>query len=178
LWAYHAGLKLDPNHAGLREHLAFLRDKVVYPPARQGRLDAETWPPWFHRPTLYELICICIVSYTAAVFVGTFAFLRFSQPWSLAAIALLAIAAVAGIGVWLELRIAALDRDTPLVIVAENTPLYRGNSFSYPHHPSLALLYRGMEVRQIHRRGQWLQICLTTGEIGWLPRSSVLIVEP
>jgi hypothetical protein len=23
VWAYHVGLKLDPNHAGLREHLAF-----------------------------------------------------------------------------------------------------------------------------------------------------------
>ena len=94
------------------------------------------------------------------------------------AIAFLAIAGVAGVGVWREWKFAEIDRDTPLVIVAENTPLYRGNAVSYAHHPWLSLLHRGMELRQIHRRGQWLRIRLTTGEIGWLPVASVLIVEP
>jgi len=178
LWACHLGLRLDPNHSRLRNHLTIMRGKVLYPAALQGRLDADAWPPWLHRPTLYELNCISVLAYSLACLLGSFAFARSSQNWTWAAFASLLIAAIAGVGVWHEWRRAEIDRDTPLVIIAENTPLYRGNAFSYPHHPALATLYTGMEVRQIHRRGQWLNVRLTTGEVGWLPRSSVLIVEP
>src|SRR5208283_5028376 len=38
IWAYHVGLKLDPNDASLREHLAFARAKVLYPASGEGRL--------------------------------------------------------------------------------------------------------------------------------------------
>jgi hypothetical protein len=35
-----------------------------------------------------------------------------------------------------------------------------------------------MEAQQIHRRGHWLQIRLSTGEVGWVPASNLLVVEP
>src|SRR5437867_3151658 len=40
IWAYHVGLKLDPNYADLRAHLTHARRKVLYPTGGQGRLEA------------------------------------------------------------------------------------------------------------------------------------------
>jgi hypothetical protein len=79
---------------------------------------------------------------------------------------------------WHDQRQADIDRRTPLVVIAANTAFYQGNAASYPQHASLPIVPRGLEARQIHARGNWLQIRLSTGEVGWLPRRQVLIVEP
>jgi hypothetical protein len=177
IWAYHMGLSLDPNDAALREHLAAVRAKVMDLPSGQGRREAETWPAWLHRPTLNELMLVSALSYMLMCGIGTLAYVRHSQPLLLSALALLVVTVLAATGGWYTWTRAEYDCINPLVIVAENTPLYRGNATSYPHHPAVAMLPRGMEVRQRHRRGQWLQVQLTTGEIGWLPIASTLIVE-
>jgi hypothetical protein len=178
IWAYHMGLALDPNDAVMREHLAMVRGKVIYPPSGQGRLETETWPVWLHRPTLCETVLFGALTYMLMCGIATLAYLRHSQPLLLAALTLLIISVCASAGGWYTWSRAEIDRATPLVIVVENTLLYRGNAASYPHHPAVAMLPRGMEVRQRHRRGQWLQVQLTTGEVGWLPMASTLIVEP
>jgi len=41
IWAYHVGLKLDPNESHLREQLAFVRGKVTYSPKGQGRPEPD-----------------------------------------------------------------------------------------------------------------------------------------
>ena len=178
VWAYHAGLKLDPNDRALRAHLVFVRAKVNYPPAGQGRLDAETWPTWLHRPTLYELSLVGISSYMLAWLAATCAFLTRKPRLYLATMAMVGVLLVAGMGGWHELHQIETDRQTPLVVLTANAEFYRGNGVSYPQHPVLPILPRGLELRQLHRRGQWLQIRLTTGEVGWVPISSALVVEP
>ena len=178
IWAYQVGLQLDPSNRDLRDHLGFVRNKVLYPASGLGGLDADVWPMWLPRPTLRELWGVAVFSYVLAWMGGTCAFLRRSpRLLALAAFAMV-IAAASVIGLWSEVRQAEIDRATPLVIIAENTPLYRGNGMSYPLHPDLPTLPRGMEVRQLHRRGVWLQIRLSSGEIGWLPLDRALVVEP
>ena len=44
------GLKLDSNYADLANTCARARGKVLYPNSGQGRLDADAWPLWLHRP--------------------------------------------------------------------------------------------------------------------------------
>jgi hypothetical protein len=178
VWAYHGGLRLDPNDRTLRKNLEFARAKVLYPPAGQGRPDADVWPDWLHRPTLCELYCALGLSYLLAWLAGTSALISRQSRLFLLASALILVTAIAGAGLWNELRQTEIDRLTPLVVVANNTEFYRGNGKSYPQHPVLPVLPRGLEARQLHRRGAWLQIRLTTGEVGWVPIGVVLIVEP
>lgn len=178
IWAYHQGLKLDPNDLRLREHLAFVRGKVIYPPAGQGRPEPDPWPPWLYRPTEVEYAIFAAIAYGLACLLGTLAWMRSSGRLAVIACLILALALAAAFGLWRLHAQAAADRDTPLVVLRENTPFHRGNGPSYPQHPVLPILPRGMEVRQQHRRGSWLQVRLTTGEIGWISASSALIVEP
>lgn len=178
VWAYHAGLRLDPNDRTLREHLEFARAKVLYPPAGQGRPDADAWPDWLHRPTVGELSWVLGLSYMLAWFAGACAFISRQSRHFLLAGVLILVTAIAAAGLWKELRQTETDRRTPLVVLVGNTEFYRGNGISYPQHPVLPVLPRGLEVRQLHRRGAWLQIRLTTGEVGWMPVGGALIVEP
>ena len=178
IWAYHAGLKLDPDDGALRDHLAFVRGKVSYPASGLGRPEPDYWPMWLHRPSIRELFGISVISYVIAWVAATCTFFRRTARLFALTLVALAVASASGVGLWYELQQAEFDRATPLVIVAENTPLYRGNGPSYPPHAELPFLPRGMEVRQLHRRGGWLQVRLSSGEIGWLPLERVLVVEP
>ena len=172
------GLTLDPNQAGLREHLAFARAKVLYPTGGQGRLNADAWPSWLHRPTAGELFVAFALSYTLIWLVGTCAvFTR--KGWLIAlTIALILLALFSGIALRLDAERSETDRRTPLVVVADNTPFYLGNGLSYEQHKGARFCPRGLEARLQYRRGEWVQIRLSTGEIGWLPGGRVLVVEP
>lgn len=184
IWAYHVGLLLDPNDAVMREHLAFARNKVLYPPSGEGRLEPDSWPVWMHRPTIFELLCAFVGFYSVALVSGTLALFRSRNgagrliylSW-IAGLALI-LAVGSGAALWHQQGQAEFDRNTPLVVIAENTAFYQGNATSYPQNAALPMLPRGMEARQIHARGTWLQIRLSTGQVGWLPRERVLIVEP
>ena len=164
--------RLDPNdHEIALEHLAFVaptrrfipRPEKDTPEARQlARLALSA------RPNV-ELAVIAGLAYVLAWIGGTFALFRRSDRLYLATVLAILAAIAFGIALWFTLEQADRDRRTPLVIVADNTPLYRGNGTSYPPHPDMPMLPRGMEVRQQHRRGNWLQVRLTSGEIGWVP---------
>lgn len=178
LWAYHVGLKLDPNDARLRGHREHVRAKVLLPQYGQGRNEAERWPAWLYRPSLDLYAIIAGAAYALAWLAGTVALFRRSLLLALVAGLAIIIAAVAVFGWWHDHTQAQIDRATPLVILADNTPLFRGNGPNYPSHPDIAILPRGMEARQLHQRGGWLQIRLTSGEIGWIPAAVALVVAP
>ncbi|MBI1829889.1 MAG: hypothetical protein HYR84_00395 [Planctomycetes bacterium] len=178
IWAYQVGLRLDPNDSALREQLAMARAKVLYPPAGQGRLEPETWPEWLRRPKLFEVSCVLMAAYCLAWIAATAAFLwRTSALYFLTAITALTAGAY-GAAWWHEYAQAEVDRQTPLVVLIENADFHRGNGASYPKHPVLPQLPRGLEVRQLHRRGSWLHVRLTTGEIGWVHADQALVVDP
>jgi hypothetical protein len=64
-----------------------------------------------------------------------------------------------------------------VVAARDGVRLLRGNGPSYPPRYE-ARLHPGAEARSLCRRGDWLQVELSGGEVGWLPRSAVLVDEP
>jgi hypothetical protein len=56
----------------------------------------------------------------------------------------------------------------PLVVIADDGVLLRkGNGEAYPRRYDTPL-NRGVEARLLYARGDWLQIELTSGEVGWV----------
>jgi hypothetical protein len=178
IWAYHVGLRLDPNDDAMREQLAYVRAKVLLPAAGQGRPDPNIWPGWMYRASIDELTLLFGAFYAWTWLVCACAFVQRKPRLVMLTVGLVISALIVGAGLWLEMRQARIDRDTPLVVMAANADFHRGNGPSYPKHPVLPTLPRGLEARQTHRRGDWLQIRLTTGETGWVHVAQVLIVEP
>jgi hypothetical protein len=179
IWAYQCGLRIDPNHGALREHLQYARALVNDLPNGRGRASPDAWPGWLHRPSSGELLLLGTIIYSLACFAGGWWYVRrrASYPWAALVLCLVALGCSAGY--LLKERQVHEESQHPLVIVAvPATSLYRGNGPSYPLHPDVPSLPAGLETRLLHRRGSWLQVQLATGEIGWVLAERVLIVAP
>jgi hypothetical protein len=58
----------------------------------------------------------------------------------------------------------------PVVVIADDGVLVRsGNGLAYPARYETPL-NRGTEARLLFVRGEWLQIELSGGQVGWVPR--------
>lgn len=177
--AYHRGLRLDPNHAGLRDHLAFARSRVNYPPGDRGRPAPERWPAGLPRPTVGALFLAAAVGYAGAWVCGGWWFVRRSPAALLVTLAGAAVALVAGVWCGAEVREVERDRAEPLVVIArDGTSFQQGNGPNYPRHPDVPTLPAGLEARLVHRRGGWLHVRLATGELGWVRADAALVDEP
>ncbi|MBX9627085.1 MAG: hypothetical protein K2X82_25005, partial [Gemmataceae bacterium] len=93
--------------------------------------------------------------------------------WAVAAGGCLVGLAVLG-GVWWD--DARKHDPRPVVVVSADTPLRAGNGDSYPARLDRPLP-RGVEARELARRGGWVQVELAGGAVGWLPDRSVLPAE-
>src|SRR5262249_17000404 len=107
------------------------------------------------------------------------------------AVSTLATAVFVGIWLFQDERQRAWENDHPLVVVAaDRVVLHKGNGAAYPWYDAAngtwekssgprpaerAALNRGVEARLRFDKGDWVQIELTGGEIGWVRRSEVLI---
>jgi hypothetical protein len=70
------------------------------------------------------------------------------------------------------------EQQHPLVVIADDGVLLRkGNGLSYPPRYETPL-NRGVEARLLVSRGDWLQIELEGGEIGWVPREYARVDNP
>ncbi len=70
---------------------------------------------------------------------------------------------------------ARQDREHPVVVInKDGTLLRKGNGFAYPPRYEAAL-NRGVEARLILAKEDWIQIELSDGEVGWVPRGQVLL---
>lgn len=174
IWAYHCGLEIDPNNAALRAQLEYARSLVNYPPGNRGRPVPDAWPTWLHRPTGVDWFIVAATAYSLAWLTGGWWCVRRGLVPLAAALGLFAVALASGAGYLLH---AHAPRDRQLVIVTADTPLHRGNGPSYPLHSDVPTLPPGLEAWTLHQRGAWLQVELSTGEIGWIPSSSVLVVD-
>jgi hypothetical protein len=61
----------------------------------------------------------------------------------------------------------------PLVIVSEDVLLRKGNADAFPARLT-PRLPRGVEARELSRRGGWVQVRLAGGAIGWLPETAIV----
>ncbi|VTU02322.1 Uncharacterized protein OS=Candidatus Entotheonella sp. TSY1 GN=ETSY1_32175 PE=4 SV=1: SH3_4 [Gemmataceae bacterium] len=61
----------------------------------------------------------------------------------------------------------------PLVVLATDTTLRKGNAATYPAVFE-AKLPRGVEARVLAERGGWVQVRLAGGGVGWVPAASLV----
>lgn len=72
-----------------------------------------------------------------------------------------------------DYRVHEREEASPLVVVAREVFLRRGNSDTWPERLELRLP-RGVEARELTRRGGWVQVRLAGGAVGWLPDGAVI----
>ena len=177
--AYRRGLRLDPSNADLHQSLTFAREQVRYASSGSfGRPPSDDRPPWLPR------LGLAAWSFALLLLVYALCWMCLTRWWmtrrgrllylGLAGFAAVAVAVgLLGAGSYYETRIAA----GPLVVVAtDGVVLRRGNSEAWPPRYETPL-NRGVEAKLLFRRGDWVQVKLSGGEVGWLPAAAVLLDE-
>jgi hypothetical protein len=177
--SYRRALRFAGSDRQIQEGLAFARAQVAYPAGGAfGRPPAEQRPPWLPRVASAWYLCLGLIIY----YIGWFALAYWwsGKPgrwllWSVLSF-LLTFLLVAGLVAeeWRDADLVA----RPVVVINDDGVLLRGgNGLSYPPR-SETPLNRGVEARLLFVRGDWLQIELAGGEIGWVPREYALVDEP
>jgi hypothetical protein len=85
-------------------------------------------------------------------------------------IALLPLAGFA----WEEWQISYDEREPLVVIAVDEIRLRKGNGLAYPPVVDIPL-NRGVEARRLFQRGDWLQIELGSGELGWVRQADCVL---
>lgn len=173
--AFRDGLAHAPWDADLQAGLAHCRTRVAYPtpaePAERVRPDPLT--ALRHRVSPADLFVAAAVG-SLLVTAGLATRLTTRPGWStpVTAVGAVVVLAVAAVAVKLELD-AAADHESPVRVVAADTVLRSGNGTTFDARlPSP--LPRGAEVRELRRRGGWVQVGLPGGAVGWLPEAAVI----
>jgi hypothetical protein len=176
--SYRRGLRLAPADRALRANLAGARELISYPSlGALGRQPPDERPPWLPRVRGDWYLRGAILCYALA-WIGFTRWLmtRRGALLGLAAGAL-ALAAVLTLLVVGAAREADADTAYPLVVIADDGVLVRkGDSLAFPPRYD-APVNRGVEARRLFIRGDWLQIELAGGEVGWVRRDWVLLDE-
>ena len=77
-------------------------------------------------------------------------------------------------GFWLhDARQRERDESLPLLVVTDDAWLRKGNAEAFPPRVE-PKLPKGTEVRELIRRGGWVQVQLAGGAIGWLPERATI----
>jgi hypothetical protein len=177
--AYRRGLRLNPNDRQMRANLAYARDQVVYSSADHfGRPAVGWWPMWLPRlrPLLTFWILVVFYSLTWAGLARSWTSASESRHW-------LSCFGLAGSILFTAVLLVQLhnvraEAEHPLVVIAEDKTFLRtGNHALYPQAYETPL-NRGVEARLLQIRGDWLQIELTSGQVGWVPRENALVDIP
>jgi hypothetical protein len=177
--AYHRGLRLDPGDRELRGCLAEARERVVYPASGAlGRQPADHRPPWLPRLGADWLVFGALALFVLACLALTRWLMTRRGRLLTAGLLAMIGAGVLGFFVMREARSEVDDVARPLVVINDDGVLLRrGNGMDYPPRYEVAV-NRGVEARLLFERGDWVQIQLAGGEIGWVPRGVVLIDLP
>ncbi len=163
--ALHEGLATAPSDAELLRDLETLRGTVDYPPGWRPR------PPrgWRTRLSGWDLFFIAGLS---MAFLAGAAMARFSvrSPWATPSFAV----GILGLGFCAYAGWQWSRESEPMPRVAKwPAAIRKGNGASYPSRFERDLP-RGAEVKELHRRGGWVQIELANGERGWVPENCLL----
>ena len=172
--AYRLAMQLAPGDRALRAALDFARAQVAYPESTFARPPSEELPPWLPHVHPRWLLSVAFVSYSLSCLALTrWWILRRGRPLAVAFVCA-AITLLLGAGVIVEHRKTELDALHPLVVIADDGVLIRtGNGLSYPPRYETPV-NRGVEARLLYVRGNWLQIELAGGEVGWIPAAYAL----
>jgi len=169
-----------PHDDGLREILLRARAEVSLPPS--GDLHDACAVPidegFTHR------ICSAQFYDSVVVIVTIIGCMIIARSWmtrrrGLAVVGMATIAAaMAAFGVrHYEDQSVANAVEPPVAVVGgAGTPLHSGNNSTYPrvfNEP----LPAGVEMTVLHQRGDWLQVRLPVGQIGWVERANVVMTR-
>jgi hypothetical protein len=173
---YRRGLRLAPEDAGLQTGLSAAREQVVYPSGSLlGRPSVDHRPPWLPRVPSEWMFAVSVVLYVL-VWVCLTRWLM-NRARRLLVTGLLAFL---GAGLLTFFTLAATRDEVqeairPLVVIADDGVLLRkGDNLNFPPRYETPV-NKGVEARLLFERGEWLQIELAGGEIGWVPRGLVLV---
>jgi hypothetical protein len=188
---FHCGLRQYPRDDGLRDSLAAARELVVYKAEDPlGRPVPERHLPWLRPDAVPWLLLAAFVCYAAAC-VGVTRWLMTRRGWLLtvAACSLLVAALPTALATWLLIdteRLQHAETERTLVVFKdegvklredEGVKLRKGDGLRYPPRYETTL-HPGVEARLVRQRGDWVQIELAGGEIGWVPKQHLLIDGP
>ena len=173
--ALAAGHALARYDRPLQQELEDARSAVVYP--LDGTLAADCRPPptagVAARMAPAEAWLIALGLWAGACLAAArFAMTR-NLRWVAAAAGCFVGLAVLG-GLWWD--DARKHDPRPVVVVTVDTTLRAGNADSYPARLDRPLP-RGVEARELARRGGWVQVELAGGAVGWLPERTVIPAE-
>lgn len=163
---YRLGLRLAPADPLLRECLQAARDQVVHPEgATSGRPPEEWRPGWLQRiggRTVWRG--------AALVYLAGWGFVALWYARRTPGLLVAGASCVAGATVVLLVVFAGRPPGgtRPVVVLARDGVVLRmGDGDAYPPWTETGL-NRGVEAELRHRRGDWLQIELAGGEVGWV----------
>lgn len=171
--ALRDGLAAVPSARELQTELAEARAAVAYPlegpvGAQCRARDAFTVAA---RVSVAEAwVLVGVLGLLASACVARFVMTRAAGwLWAVGAFALLLAAFGA---LWLhDARVRSGDR--PAHVLLSDAVLRTGNASSYPDRLD-SPLPAGAEVRELSRRGGWVQVELPGGTVGWLPLSALV----
>jgi tetratricopeptide (TPR) repeat protein len=174
--SYRRGLLLAPNDLDLRDSLAEARERVAYPASGDlGRPRSDDRPPWLPHLRFNWLMFAAVTCYVlGCVGVTRWRMVRRGRLLSVGLLALLLAGVLSG---WLMLRAEEWreSEEHPLVVIArDGVLLRRGNGAAFPPRYDTPV-NRGVEGRLVINRGGWVQIELSGGQIGWVPRAAVFM---
>jgi tetratricopeptide (TPR) repeat protein len=190
--AYRHGLRLSPNDQNLHQCLEEARNQVVYTVAGAfGKPPVDNWPPWLPRlGTRIRLVLVLVLYGLACAALTRWGMTRQGAYLGLAGPAL-AVAAFLGGGLFVEARERAWEKEHPVVVIsAKAVVLHKGNGANYPCYDAdnrtwleaggtipagASPLPWGAEARLRYESGDWIQIELAGGEVGWVRRGDVVI---
>ncbi|MBA4188597.1 MAG: hypothetical protein C0467_11405 [Planctomycetaceae bacterium] len=173
--ALNGALAVTPWNRPLQVALEDARSAVAYP--LTGDLAAQCRPPatvgiatrmsqveaWLVAGVLWLLACG-----------GVTRFAMTRRPaWFLAVGACGVALAVLGGFWWHDSREREQAERHPLVVLASDVVLRRGNAETYPARVE-SRLPRGVELRKLAERGGWVQVRLAGGVVGWVPGTAVV----
>ncbi len=193
--AFRRGLRLAPNDTTLQDRLEQARAGVVYEVSGPfGRPPVDDWPPWLPRlgVRLGFLAALALYGLTWGALTGWW--ITRSRAWLVGTIASLSALTLLGFGLVRQADERAWDRDHPAVVISvARVVLHKGNGAGYPCYDARTRtwlepaggvlaeatpLHRGAEARLRFARGDWLQIELAGGEIGWVRKRHVVTDPP
>jgi hypothetical protein len=172
--ALQAGLAVAPWDAELQQELEAVRDTIAYPPSVALRPTPVNGVR--HRVSPFDLLLLSSIA-AMVLTVGWVAQRTFRPWWARLAqiVGTIGILSVCGLGVAIT---PPVQESAPRIVVCEkDTPLRSGNGSAFPLRLD-APLPAGIEGRERHRRGGWVQVELNSGIVGWLPESAVIVGSP
>ena len=176
--SYRRGLRLAPTDPHLQAGLIEARSRVVYAATGAfGRPPNDRRPWWLPRLGSEGLLVAVAVCYAAGCFCATRWLMSRRVVWMVTTAMALSMTAALTARIVLAARSEGELKEQPLAVIAEDGVLLRkGDGMAYPPRYDTPL-NKGVEARRLYERGDWSQIELSGGEVGWVRRDWLLVNE-